>query len=96
MLAVTMTDAVQYVIIIIGVSLCGYLAIDHLGGFDAMMATLNAMPRYESNLELFSGWGPIQFAGLFLSFLFGEFCAPYFIQRYASTKSGQGQARPGC
>ena len=46
MLAVTMTDAVQYVIIIIGVSLCGYLAIDHLGGFDAMMATLNAMPRY--------------------------------------------------
>ncbi|MBP9534301.1 MAG: sodium:solute symporter family protein, partial [Bilophila sp.] len=89
MLAVTMTDAVQYVIIIIGVSLCGYLAIDHLGGFDAMMATLNAMPRYESNLKLFSGWGPIQFAGLFLSFLFGEFCAPYFIQRYASTKSAK-------
>lgn len=56
MLAVTMTDAVQYVIIIIGVSLCGYLAIDHLGGFDAMMATLNAMPRYESNLKLFSGF----------------------------------------
>ena len=82
-------DAVQYVIIIIGVSLCGYLAIDHLGGFDAMMATLNAMPRYESNLKLFSGWGPIQFAGLFLSFLFGEFCAPYFIQRYASTKSAK-------
>ena len=89
MLAVTMTDAVQYVIIIIGVSLCGYLAIDHLGGFDAMMATLNAMPRYENNLKLFSGWGPIQFAGLFLSFLFGEFCAPYFIQRYASTKSAK-------
>ena len=54
-----------------------------------MMATLNAMPRYESNLKLFSGWGPIQFAGLFLSFLFGEFCAPYFIQRYASTKSAK-------
>ena len=56
MLAVTMTDAVQYVIIIIGVSLFGYLAIDHLGGFDAMMATLNHAP-HESNLKLFSGWG---------------------------------------
>ena len=59
MLAVTMTDAVQYVIIIIGVSLCGYLAIDHLGGFDAMMATPNAMPRHESHLKLVSRWGPI-------------------------------------
>ena len=31
-LAVTLTDAVQYVIIVIGVTLCAYLAIDHLGG----------------------------------------------------------------
>lgn len=89
MLAVTMTDAVQYVIIIVGVSLCGYLAIDHLGGFDAMMATLNAMPRYATNLQLFADWGPVQFTGLFLSFLLGEFCAPYFIQRYAATKSAK-------
>ncbi len=89
MLAVTMTDAVQYVIIIIGVSLCGYLAIDSLGGFDAMMATLNAMPQYTTNLQIFADWGPIQFLGLFLSFLLGEFCAPYFIQRYASTKSAK-------
>ncbi|MFQ8889657.1 MAG: sodium:solute symporter family transporter [Bilophila wadsworthia] len=93
MLAVTMTDAVQYVIIIIGVSLCGYLAIDHLGGFDAMMATLNAMPRYESNLKLFSGWvrsvrGPLP------SFLF-EFCAPYFI-RAMPPPSPPRTARPGC
>ena len=89
MLAVTMTDAVQYVIIIVGVSLCGYLAIDNLGGFDAMMATLNAMPQYTTNLQIFADWGPVQFAGLFLSFLLGEFCAPYFIQRYASTKSAK-------
>ena len=82
-------------IIIIGVSLCGYLAIDHLGGFDAMMATLNAMPRYESNLKLFSGWGPIQFAGLFLSFLFGEFCAPYFSSAMPPP-SPPRTARPGC
>ncbi|MFR1533635.1 MAG: sodium:solute symporter family protein [Bilophila wadsworthia] len=39
-LAVTLTDAVQYVIIVIGVTLCAYLAIDHLGGFDAMMSIL--------------------------------------------------------
>lgn len=89
MLAVTMTDAVQYVIIIIGVSLCGFLAIEQAGGFSTMMATLNANPQYETNLNLFATWGPIKFIGLFLSFLLGEFCAPYFIQRYAATKSAK-------
>lgn len=90
MLAVTMTDAVQYVIIIVGVSLCGYLAIDQAGGFDVMMTTLRANPVYEAkNLAFFADWTPVQFAGLFFSFLFGEFCAPYFIQRYASTKSAK-------
>lgn len=89
MLAVTMTDAVQYVIIIVGVSLCGYLAIDQVGGYDAMMATLYANPQYTVNMEFFSGYSFVQFMGLFLSFLLGEFCAPYFIQRYASTKSAK-------
>lgn len=89
MLAVTMTDAVQYVIIIIGVSLCGYLAIDSLGGFDAMMLTLKANPDYTTNLKVFADFTPLKFAGLFFGFLLGEFCAPYFIQRYASTKSAK-------
>lgn len=89
MLAVTLTDAVQYVIIIVGVSLCGYLAIDQVGGFDAMMASLYANPQYTVNMELFSGYSLVQFMGLFLSFLLGEFCAPYFIQRYAATKSAK-------
>lgn len=88
-LAVTLTDAVQYVIIIIGVTLCGYLAIDHLGGFDAMMSILYANPRFETNLQPMSGKTMVQFLGLFFSFLLGEFCAPYFIQRYASTKSAK-------
>lgn len=88
-LAVTLTDAVQYVIIIIGVTLCGYLAIDHLGGFDAMMSILYANPRFETNLHPLSGKTLVQFLGLFFSFLLGEFCAPYFIQRYASTKSAK-------
>lgn len=89
MLAVTMTDAVQYVIIIIGVSLCGFLAIEQVGGFDTMMLTLQSNPQYAFNLEPFANWTPIQVTGLFLSFLLGEFCAPYFIQRYASTKSAK-------
>ena len=88
-LAVTLTDAVQYVIIIIGVTLCGYLAIDHLGGFDAMMGILYANPNFATNLEPLAGWGLVSFLGLFFSFLLGEFCAPYFIQRYASTKSAK-------
>ena len=88
-LAVTLTDAVQYVIIVIGVTLCGYLAIDHLGGFDAMMSILYSNPRFESNMKPMANWSLVQFLGLFFSFLLGEFCAPYYIQRYASTKSAK-------
>ena len=51
-LAVTLTDAVQYVIIVIGVTLCAYLAIHHLGGFDAMMSILYSNPRFETNMKL--------------------------------------------
>ena len=89
MLGVTMTDAIQYVIIIVGISLCGWLAIDHAGGFDVMMANLQAAPAYVDNLKIFADWSPIQVVSLFFGFLFGEFCAPYFIQRYASTKSAK-------
>ena len=89
MLGVTMTDAIQYVIIVVGVSLCGYLGIERAGGYDAMIAQLQSMPQYVNNLKPFADWGVIQFAGLFFGFLFGEFCAPYFIQRYASTKSAK-------
>ena len=89
MLGVTMTDAIQYVIIIVGISICGWLAIDHAGGFDVMMANLQAAPAYVDNLKIFADWSPIQVVSLFFGFLFGEFCAPYFIQRYASTKSAK-------
>ena len=68
-LAVTLTDAVQYVIIVIGVTLCGYLAIDHLGGFDAMMSILYSNPRFESNMKPMANWSLVQFLGLFFSFL---------------------------
>ena len=88
-LAVTLTDAVQYVIIVIGVTLCAYLAIDHLGGFDAMMSILYSNPRFETNMKPLANWSLVQFLGLFFSFLLGEFCAPYYIQRYASTKSAK-------
>ena len=36
-----------------------------------------------------ANWSLVQFLGLFFSFLLGEFCAPYYIQRYASTKSAK-------
>ena len=55
-LAVTLTDAVQYVIIVIGVTLCAYLAIDHLGGFDAMMSILYSNPRFETNMKPLANW----------------------------------------
>ena len=68
MLGVTMTDAIQYVIIVVGVSLCGYLGIERAGGYDAMIAQLQSMPQYVNNLKPFADWGVIQFAGLFFGF----------------------------
>ena len=59
-LAVTLTDAVQYVIIVIGVTLCAYLAIDHLGGFDAMMSILYSNPRFETNMKPLANWSLVR------------------------------------
>ena len=56
---------------------CAYLAIDHLGGFDAMMSILYSNPRFETNMKPLANWSLVQFLGLFFSFLLGEFCAPY-------------------
>ena len=94
-LAVTLTDAVQYVIIVIGVTLCAYLAIDHLGGFDAMMSILYSNPRFETNMKPLANWSLVQFLGLFFSFLLGEFCAPYYTSA-TPPPSPPRTARTGC
>lgn len=96
MLGVTMTDAIQYVIIIIGVSVCGYIGIEKAGGFDAMMTHLMSAPDLVTHMSFTCDWSPVQIFGLFLGFLLGEFCAPYVIQRYASTKSGRDGALGLC
>ena len=65
-LAVTLTDAVQYVI-----------------------TAETLVVSFETNMKPLANWSLVQFLGLFFSFLLGEFCAPYYIQRYASTKSAK-------
>ena len=51
--------------------------------------TPSTNPRFETNMKPLANWSLVQFLGLFFSFLLGEFCAPYYIQRYASTKSAK-------
>lgn len=89
MLAVVLTDAVQYVVLAVGISLCGILAMNNAGGYDHIIEVLHSTPEMASKLQLFADWTPLQFLGLFLAFLLGEFCAPYFIQRYATAKSAK-------
>ena len=89
MLAVVLTDAVQYVVLALGISLCGILAMNNAGGYEHIMHVLNTSPEMVGKLEFFADWGPMKLLGFFLAFLLGEFCAPYFIQRYATAKSAK-------
>ncbi|MFQ9490625.1 MAG: sodium:solute symporter family protein [Bilophila wadsworthia] len=80
------TDAVQYVIIVIGVTLCA-ISPSITWRFDAMMSILystRALRRTENP----GNWS-LSVPRPVFSFLLGEFCAPYPIQRYASTKSAK-------
>ncbi|MFR0874425.1 MAG: hypothetical protein ACLSHC_07305 [Bilophila wadsworthia] len=88
-LAVTLTDAVQYVIIVIrgyALRLSRHRSPRRVRRHD-VDPLLN--PRFETNAKPLANWSHVQFLGLFFSFLLGEFCAPYYIQRYASTKSAK-------
>ena len=88
-LAVVLTDAVQFVIIAFSLTLTAIIGINAVGGLENAMAVVAARSESSSLLLDFfrSDWSGEKLFAFFLAFMFGEMCAPFYIQRYASAKS---------
>lgn len=84
MVAVIYTDAIQFIVLVAGITLASVLALRGVGGMDALMANIPA-----SRVAL-RGVVPVSTViTLAVSYMFGEFMAPYFINRYASSDSSK-------
>ncbi|HXV64182.1 MAG TPA: sodium:solute symporter family protein [Vicinamibacteria bacterium] len=80
--AVIYTDLLQFIVLAFGLTTASLVAIDRVGGVEAMTAGLDPV------LLSFSGdWSSSRILGIFVAFLLGEALAPYFVQRYFATKS---------
>lgn len=82
MLAVIYTDAIQFIVLVGGIALASVLALKGVGGMDQLIASVPA-----SNLAVKDVIPTSTIVTLAVSYMFGEFMAPYFINRYASSDS---------
>lgn len=89
MLAVILTDAIQFVVLALGITLCAFLSLNQVGGINEAVQTVIAMgPEFADKVNFFrSDWSTTKIFAFFLTFMFGEMAAPYFIQRYATGAS---------
>jgi solute:Na+ symporter, SSS family len=81
MWAVIYTDAVQFIILAIGITIAALIAYAKIGGGSALISNLDSM-----HFSLTAGWPIIKVAAFFLTFLLGEAIAPFYVQRYLTTK----------
>ena len=91
MLAVILTDAIQFVVLALGITICGIMSLNNVGGINEAVQSVIAMgPEMAHKVDFFRpGWSATKLFAFFLTFFFGEMCAPYFIQRYATGKSAK-------
>lgn len=89
MIAVLLTDAVQFVVITVGLSIAAYLGLEHVGGLtNAIDVITSRAPESAMLLDFFrSDWSALKLGAFFLAFMLGDMCAPYYIQRYAAAAS---------
>ena len=85
MRAVVLTDALQFVILVIGIPLTFFIALHHVGGWHKVIATV---PRHYIYF-LSSGKDWTFFILLFITFIFGETLVPPYVQRLFMAKSSQ-------
>jgi len=81
MWAVIYTDAVQFIVLAIGITLSAVLTYSQVGGGEALMTKLDAM-----HLSITAGWPTLKLFAFFLTFLLGEAIAPFYVQRYLTTE----------
>ncbi|SHI39587.1 solute:Na+ symporter, SSS family [Dethiosulfatibacter aminovorans DSM 17477] len=89
MWAVIYTDAVQFIVLATGITMAALLTYSRVGGGDALMAGLDEM-----HLSITAGWPMLKLIAFFLTFLLGEALAPFYVQRYLTTKD-PGSTRKG-
>lgn len=86
MLAVIYTDAVQFIILVVGIATATIIGISKMGGMTQIIDSVMLIDP--DHLVFFGGpWSISVFISMFLSFLLGEALAPHYIQRYAASKS---------
>lgn len=81
MYAVIYTDVIQFIILTFGITLSSVMCVNNVGGLDALFTSLP-----ETNFKIVGAVPTSTFVTLAVSYMFGEFLAPYFINRYASAK----------
>lgn len=85
MVAVIYTDAIQFIVLVVGIATALSLALNDIGGMEVVVDKVSAIG--ESHLNFTAGWSVAALIAFFLTFLLGEALAPFYIQRYASAKT---------
>ncbi len=80
--AVIYTDLLQFLVLAFGITTAAVVAVHAAGGIDALVGGLDPVL-----LSPAGTWPMSQIVAIFVAFLLGEALAPYFVQRYAATKS---------
>lgn len=91
MIAVIYTDAIQFIILIVGIATALTIALNNIGGVPELMDKVSAIDA--GLLDFTAGWTIAAMVAFFLTFLLGEALAPFYIQRYASARNAADSKR---
>ncbi|MGI6226508.1 MAG: sodium:solute symporter family protein [Peptococcales bacterium] len=86
-LAVIYTDAVQFIILMLGIGVAALISLSNSGGMTIVLEQVASIKP--DNLVLDAGWSLLALIAFFLTFLLGEALAPFHMQRYMTTKSSK-------
>lgn len=93
MIAVLLTDAVQFVVIALGLSIAAYLGLEQVGGLtNAVDIITSRSPESAMLLDFFrDDWSPLKLGAFFLAFMLGDMCTPYIHPTLRHGGVAQGQ-----
>ncbi len=80
--AVIYTDLLQFIVLAFGITTAAVVAVRAAGGIEALTAELDPAMLSPTGI-----WPTSQIIAIFVAFLLGELLAPYFVQRFVSTRS---------
>lgn len=84
MWAVIYTDAVQFIVLALGITTAGLKVFSHVGGASGIIAAIEP-----NHLKIIGVIPTGKLIALFIAFLFGEALAPFYVQRYLTSKDAK-------